>query len=1416
MTELVLAKPSVPILRQAAPFSSAAFAGEAREGETISAIIERFFPDESSRVWLRVWLRTPDGRETEIEPALWRRVKPRAGVVLVVRVVPEGRFGRGLLRLVAAIAVVAAAAFFGPIVGGYITAATGIGATTANALGSLAVTMVGSLALNALIPPPKPRLGDASRLAASLSGVGNQAVPFGAVPRIYGRVRFAPRLAARVLSENQGQSSYLRAIFDFGYGPLSISDIRIGTTPLAQFSDVETEWRAGWPDDPPITLYPDTVREDGYAMRLRYNVSEVVETRDATREAIVDVTFVGLVRLDGDGRRNQHTVRIRFEWRAVGSGSWTLHAERNVTAATEQKYTHGERIVFPAVGRYELRLTRLTVDSTNASIRDESFLTAVRSVQGGVPVRAKGRALLAMRVKASDQLAGVLDQVSAVVQAILPVWNGTTWSWQETRNPAWAYLDVLRGSANPRPVSDDRLDLPAFLAWAQDCDAAPASGSGPKRELNGVFADRTTVFDALRDIAAAGRAAFGMREGKFSIVRDVPQSVPIQHFTPRNSRSFRGYRVFSEPPHAIRARYVEPAREWSEQEVIVYADGYDETNATRIEEMEWFGVTNRDQAWRETRYAMAVARLRPEVFELTTDIEHLLVTRGDLVRVTHDVPGFGVSSGRVVSVQAENGVVTGFALDERVTFESGKTYAARFRTADGQSLLSDLVTQAGVTSSFQLVTPVGPDFSAASAANLIANPTAAGAVVGSPGTLPTGWTGTGSINGMTRTIVGTGTEDGIPYFDVRYFGTATANHSFIMRPNMVTNVVAGDRFAASVFVRLVGGSLSEVSSRNIVLSAWSVNTFLSHIGTSQPITITTAALRSQRSTINRVLTITNANGVRLHVSIQLSAGTYYDFTLRFGYPQIEKVLSSDSDVTSLIPRIARGDLVLIGEAGRESADLIVREIRPGPDLSATLVLIPAAPEVHDAETSPIPPYDPQATQQPPATVPERPAPPTVSWYSDERALLRAGDGTLLARIAAEITSAASVAGAQIRWRPAGSDGAWSIGPLVRQPPPVTIYTDTVTEGETYEVSARVVSATGVASDWTTPVAHSVVGKTTPPPNVADLRIDGRVLSWPAVSVPDLAGYVIRWARGTVADWTVMVPAHSGVLTASPFELGAAPTGQVSVAIKAVDTGGRESEQATFVFSDIGDPPVRLGLASYSHRANSWPGDRYGAVVSGGDLLAPADTSLPMWSAEPMTAMWLAAEAPMWPSVVWPALAYECDVTFAAPPANARVLFNVRGEGAPMRLLLRPIAPFWSNDGSLMWTSDTALFWPQLAQGEWQHVLDAVPAAALPARLRVEIDGGVVRPVLREVEAILDGARVEETVSDVPLAAAGSRLPLTRTFTAISAVMVTLQGATTARAVRVLDKNATLGPLVQAVDASGNGVAATVDATIIGY
>lgn len=1242
----------VRVIARPHPFRAARDEGVAEAGLTIEQIVAGAIAEPA--FWRYARVTVADAALTRapvpVPPEAWGRVRPKPGACVQIALVPMGGGGGGgknPLRTVLSIAVIAASFFLGPTLGAAILgpqfmAGPGIlglsAAATAAALGGFIITAVGTLALNALIPPPKPRMsqlslgGERTSPTLALTGTANRASPYGPVLCVYGRHRVFPVLAARTVTESEGDRQYLRALFDCGYGPVSLSDIRIGTVPIGQFSGVEMQIREGWPTDPPQTLYPRALREDGYSLRLRGIAGghAVVETRDDAREAIVDITFLGLVEFGGQGQRQPRTVRIRYEYRPAGGSAWTLHAERDYTAASEQQLVRGERIVFPAPGRYELLISRLTGDNTSVQVRDDSYLTAVRSVTGEYPVNAKGRCLLALRIQATEQLSGQLDQVSALAERWLPRWTGGAWVTEKTRNPAWAYLDVLRGPANRRPIPDHRLDLDAFLDWAAACDAAPPTGAGPRWAFDGVFDFETTVWEALRDIAAIGRAAPAMRDGRFSIVRDLPQSVPIQHFTPRNSRGFSGRRVFRRRPHAIVAKYVEPAREWSQQQVTVYADGYSAANATVIETIERWGVTSRDQAWRDTRYDMAVAELRPDTYELTVDIEHLLCTRGDLVRVSHDVPRWGITSGRIRAVETHAGDVIGLTLDEPVPMTAAGSYAVRVRRADGTSVVAAVVTDAGAQTVIALDPP------------------------------------------------------------------------------------------------LPGASAPEP-----------------------------------------------------------------------------------------------GDLFMFGEAARESVELLVREIRPGPDFSATLTLVDAAPLVHAAESGPIPPLDPQVTEAPAVRRPLPAEPLVVEVFSDSRALIRAGDGSVQARIGVTLrpdpADRLPGLGFQMRWRPADSEEPWRVTAAPPAAGLATLFSEVVREGEVYQVAARAVSAAGDTSAWTAPALHLVVGQSAPPADVAEFLINGRRLDWTPVEDLDVAGYRIRWLRGVALDWDLAEPAHQGLLTSSPFWLDEAPQGQVTLMIKAVDEGGRESVAPAAIVTNLGTTPPRFGAAEIDYRAAAWPGVIAGGAVHGGDILADDDSAERMWGAAGAL-MFPAAmiEAPMWEEPAWSPLSYEDEILFSAPPATSRILIQAALEGLPARLWWRPIDPYWDDDDALLWTADAALLWSPAA-ADWQPWPGALAYPhAQTIGLRVEIGGGALRGAIRGLLAVLDVEPVIETLADVPLDAGGSRLDLARPFNAITAVVVTLQGSTTARSVRVIDKDVALGPLVQALDAAGDGIAASIDATVHGY
>jgi hypothetical protein len=173
--------------------------------------------------------------------------------------------------------------------------------------------------------------------------------------------------------------------------------------------------------------------------------------------------------------------------------------------------------------------------------------------------------------------------------------------------------------------------------------------------------------------------------------------------------------------------------------------------------------------------------------------------------------------------------------------------------------------------------------------NSIRNNTAAGAVAGTPGTLPTNWGIFTSRTGITREIVGFGTENGIPYLDFKLSGTPTNGAgAYFLGSESATQIVASatEVWTHSVFMKLAGGSLSGLTNMRIAISERDIlgeTLFAESLLTFIP---TVAALNTQRISLTRTLTNAGTTSISPFMLFNLDGGPI-DFTLRIGAPQVE-------------------------------------------------------------------------------------------------------------------------------------------------------------------------------------------------------------------------------------------------------------------------------------------------------------------------------------------------------------------------------------------------------------------------------------------------------------------------------------------------------------------------------------------------
>lgn len=178
-----------------------------------------------------------------------------------------------------------------------------------------------------------------------------------------------------------------------------------------------------------------------------------------------------------------------------------------------------------------------------------------------------------------------------------------------------------------------------------------------------------------------------------------------------------------------------------------------------------------------------------------------------------------------------------------------------------------------------------------------------GVVAGSPGTAPTNSGLSTSINNITRTIIGSGVENGIAYVEVRYAGTPSASSNlnlFWTVSNTTIAAVYGQTWSDSGFAKLTDGSMTNLSAFNLnaefdsggiqqAASQTNITTTLNNsIGTN---------LGQQRYGQARTLTDPDTAAARGGIYITYTNGNPIDFTIRIGWPQYENN-SINSSVTS--------------------------------------------------------------------------------------------------------------------------------------------------------------------------------------------------------------------------------------------------------------------------------------------------------------------------------------------------------------------------------------------------------------------------------------------------------------------------------------------------------------------------------------
>lgn len=352
-------------------------------------------------------------------------------------------------------------------------------------------------------------------------------------------------------------------------------------------------------------------------------------------------------------------------------------------------------------GQYQVRVKRVNAfGDYDTQTADDVTWVGLSTCYKIRPINTTKRHLfLELKIKGTNQLNGQVQNLSAIISSVLPIYDADseTWTRGQTSNPAWVYCDLLTGEVNKKAVSVSRLHLPSIVEWAEYCDEIPtpppdAEYFDPRFQCNFILDYDTTLQGVINQVTGAAQASLNIVDGKYGVLVDKFKNTPVQVFTPRNSRDFSSTRLYGPRPHGLKIKFIDPNLNWEVSEAIAYDNGYNEDNATDLEEMTSFGCTSQEQAWRFGRYMIAQNKLRQETISILVDFENLVCTRGDYVQLAQDVMKVGGRPARVKAVEvlgvfgSNVQTYTEITIDDALDQVPAISYGYVFRPTNGGAI----------------------------------------------------------------------------------------------------------------------------------------------------------------------------------------------------------------------------------------------------------------------------------------------------------------------------------------------------------------------------------------------------------------------------------------------------------------------------------------------------------------------------------------------------------------------------------------------------------------------------------------------------------------------------------------------------------------------------------------------------------
>jgi hypothetical protein len=569
------------------------------------------------------------------------------------------------------------------------------------------------LLVSAIFPPSTPS-GITNRSIAneqvsptySISASSNRARLFEPMVLILGTHIIYPDLGALPYTTFEGDDQFLYQVLHFGLTDITLTDIKIGQTTTDQYSDVTTEFSTL--DSGALTLFP--VNTESTLGATLSNAASWITRTGGTNATGLRIEFSGSLFSTNTetGSTESFNLDLQAQYRISGSAdpwlAFTGDVDGNFTiTSSSRKAVRRSYFISVSSGQYEVRVRQTSSDTLPTNANSQMEWVQLLTMQPDT-ADYSDQLRMAIRIKASGQLNGNLDQLNAIASARIPVWNGVTEVIQASSNPGHQFIWLARGKTDGNGrrlygagLSDSQIDLDGLREWADWCGTN-------NLQCNLVFDTPTSVNDMLVTVARCGRASPSWASGKLGVIYDKKNLPIIQIFGMNNIKqgSFQVEYVTENLADEVVVTFINPSLDWKPDTVRVSVPGAD--NPKNSASVQILGITSSTQAAREANLLASRQYYHRRKITWQTDAEGFVCNRGDVVALAHNLTSWA-NSGRLVTGSTDAILY----LDQDIIFTDDTPYIT-VRSPDNTIVTRQIVNGVGSTSTLTLssVLPFDP------------------------------------------------------------------------------------------------------------------------------------------------------------------------------------------------------------------------------------------------------------------------------------------------------------------------------------------------------------------------------------------------------------------------------------------------------------------------------------------------------------------------------------------------------------------------------------------------------------------------------------------------------------------------------------------------------------------------------------